>query len=56
MKNNEEIGLDAQQMIVFLTDGDPTAGETNGNKTDFAIRKKQSRRWNSMRTRTSDAN
>ena len=32
VKRNEEIGSDTQQMIVFLTDGEPTVGETSGSR------------------------
>ena len=32
VKKNKEIGSGTQQMIVFLTDGDPTEGETSGTK------------------------
>ena len=32
VKRNEEIGRDTQQMIVFLTDGEPTVGETTGTR------------------------
>ena len=32
VKNLEEIGSKTEQMIVFLTDGEPTAGETQPQK------------------------
>lgn len=32
VKRNEEIGSETQQMIVFLTDGEPTEGETSGSR------------------------
>jgi uncharacterized protein YegL len=32
VKRNEEIGRETQQMIVFLTDGEPTEGETSGTR------------------------
>ena len=32
VKRNEEIGRETQQMIVFLTDGEPTVGETTGTR------------------------
>ena len=32
VKRNREIGSETHQMIVFLTDGDPTVGETSGTR------------------------
>ena len=37
VKRNEEITAETQQMIVFLTDGEPTAGETNINRIQANI-------------------
>ena len=42
VRRNEEIGLDAQQMIVFLTDGEPTAGETSASKIKDNIQENNS--------------
>ena len=38
VKRNEELETGTQQMIVFLTDGDATAGEIEGNKIRANIR------------------
>ena len=38
VKNLEEIGSKTEQMIVFLTDGEPTAGEENTEKIKENVR------------------
>ena len=38
VKKNKEIGSGTQQMIVFLTDGEPTVGETSGTKIKANIK------------------
>merc|ERR1712156_447187 len=39
VKQREEIDIKTQQMIVFLTDGQPSAGETHGPKIKENVRK-----------------
>merc|ERR1712012_171688 len=39
VKQREEIDVKTQQMIVFLTDGQPSAGETNGQKIKENVKK-----------------
>ena len=38
VKSQEEIGSKTEQMIIFLTDGEPTSGETNNTLIKENIR------------------